>query len=97
MAHHLLTTYLKSYIAVIKTQFSTKAFQGGREARTCWLSSISPRCKCHVRLRCDKRLLRPRRAWGFRVGSGIAVSDHGFGAGIIVAWTGIASSSVSYH
>ena len=33
VAHHLLTSYLKSYVAVIKSQFSTKAFQGGREVR----------------------------------------------------------------
>jgi hypothetical protein len=33
VAHHLLTSYLRSYIAVIKSQFSTKAFQGGREVR----------------------------------------------------------------
>ena len=33
VSHHLLTTYVKSYMAVIRSQFSTKGIQGGREVR----------------------------------------------------------------
>ena len=45
VAHHLLTSYLRSYIAVIKSQFSTKAFQGGREVRG-RLNNCSPILVC---------------------------------------------------
>ena len=31
VSHHLLTTYVRSYLAVIRSQFSCKAIQGGRE------------------------------------------------------------------
>ncbi len=31
VSHHLLTTYVKSYMAVIRSQFSVKGIQGGRE------------------------------------------------------------------
>ena len=31
VSHHLLTTYVKSYMAVIRSQFNTKGIQGGRE------------------------------------------------------------------
>ena len=33
VAQHLLTAYHKSFLAVIKAQFSTKGFQGGRQVR----------------------------------------------------------------
>ena len=31
VSHHLLTTYVRSYLAVIRSQFSCKGVQGGRE------------------------------------------------------------------
>lgn len=33
VAQHLLTAYDKSFLAVIKAQFSSKGLQGGREVR----------------------------------------------------------------
>ena len=62
VAHHLLTTYLKSYIAVIKTQFSTKAFQGGREVRTYWLCCSSQSFRDIFACRYSRQLLPLRRA-----------------------------------
>ena len=41
VSHHLLTTYVRSYLAVIRSQFSCKGVQGGREV---WrpLPSVAP-------------------------------------------------------
>ena len=69
MAHHLLTTYLKSYIAVIKSQFSTKAFQGGREVRTRALGAGRAVQAMSAR-GYTLRLLQPQRARGPEVGQG---------------------------
>ena len=74
VAHHLLTTYLKSYIAVIKSQFSTKAFQGGREVRAwCRQSCICCAAGLHQPSGMTIRLLQPRRAHGPGAGQ-----DHGY-------------------
>ena len=35
VSHHLLAAYQRSYVAVMKSQFSSKGVQGGREARLC--------------------------------------------------------------
>jgi len=33
VSHHMLAAYQRSYVAVMKSQFSSKGVQGGREAR----------------------------------------------------------------
>ena len=46
VSHHLLAAYQRSYVAVMKSQFSSKGVQGGREARagspghTGWLLAL---------------------------------------------------------
>ncbi len=96
MAHHLLTTYLKSYIAVIKTQFSTKAFQGGREVWFCH------RLECAISA-CHHDCVLPQSDVGnirrFRVKAvaqaGLNAQDRAAGNGLTQAVRDACNSSVA--
>ena len=44
VSHHLLTMYVRSYLAVIRSQFSCKGVQGGREVTPLSRCCRSPSC-----------------------------------------------------